>query len=607
MAFDTGTIQTLNVLRDTLQSKQQSREAEKNRALEMLSLRLRSADAEANRLQNQQQFYANQAFQLEKSLTELTGKVPQFESMKNATGNAAAIVDQARGTVAADLNAAKASLNSIMERRDALVQELGTYFQAANVIAPEVFDPYRKAGGTKGILGESFVEGDEFDRIISDFEAQGKSFSDTQKAGLQRALNALGQQRFDNSMKEQELNLRKMNAVSASLKAQQQGVSDALDIYKDQWNQYRQFLMGSAETLGLDKEFFAKLPNVLSSAKDVSETYFAIADEYVRLAKEGKDWWRTSGEIGDILSEYDNAESIADRRKASNKLMVEFMRDPKLLTQFEFEGSFTIEDEEKLKYFQDMLRGVEILVGFEDTASQLKPEVFNMIGTGVRGLMSGTSTVADTGGVKEKPNSEIDTMELAKQFGGAIGAAFSSDRKPKDFQPKSAPDFGISVGERGKKYLDKLSNLMKKPEQLENKSTLEKAIKNAKLGNLIDEQVAKTYGSRLSSGEDPKKVAKDFALDAIGALSLLGALSTRTISPLTGGRALGSGPQYKGLPGESPGIPTGPSTVNPSARPMGAPGFPYDMPPVPQTGKELVPYSLQELIRTIRQRNLLSK
>lgn len=604
MAFNTETVQTLNVLRDYLKGKQQQTENEKNRALEMLNMQLRMSSNEADRLQRAQEFYSNQEFQLAQSLSQLTGQVPKFENIKGATGNARALLEQARGTVAEDLSAARQSVNETISRRNQLFQELNQYFNAANVLAPELFDTKRASGGTRGLVGESFVEADEFESLVKQFEDQGKPLSNTQKSGLQRALNILGQQRFDNVLKEQNLNLARMNAMGRIAQAKSQGHDDALKVYRDQFKQWRDFMIGRGETLEFGKEFSAKIPDILSSATNVEEALYGIADEAVRLAKESTGAFITDSKYKNLLSRYDNAKSTDERRSIAVELITDFRRDPSVMAD-QFEFGILFGDDDKSRYFQDLLKGVEILQNFNDLANELSPDIYK---TNIRNIM--TDVGSPTSQAQPGTTEGGGLGGFLNSLGGAIGEAFSGERRPRQESQERGDGsfFGISLGGRGKAILDKVTGVSdalqdslnsvggsgtSKKSEKKLKSSLNDLIKEAKIQNILDEKTANYPGVRLRRGDDPKEVAKDFLFELLQAGSMIA---------LLGGRPTGT-PAGALPPPSRPMNPWNP--VPKGALPSPRSGIP--MPGSAGPTKEIAKYSLEDLINQINRVKSLSK
>jgi hypothetical protein len=347
MAFSEGSAQALTVLNQILGRAEVGRQADKDRALKIVQMKIATDEAEANRLNTYLNSLSAQNLVLEQEYVKATGLQSKMDSLGQEDGYAgdgsgSAIAAKKTGVLAMDRAGLKERITEAEAERQDILNRMSSYFEAYNRLAPEQFERYVQAGADKTLSGMSTIGDDEFGMITEDLKAQGIDLTPEREAGLRKALNALGEQRFDQEYKERLLNLRSAE-LRASLKAGKAGTG-ARD-FMAQMREKIHRTNTTAKAMGLKDNIDLQIP--LTSQSTAGEMGVSAARSLANYLITGGRIDRSGPLFGlfkdtpdymiDLLDDYKKA-SGEQRNRIAMQVAEEFVKNPDLVEAFDYEG-----------------------------------------------------------------------------------------------------------------------------------------------------------------------------------------------------------------------------------------------------------------------------
>ncbi|NOJ28490.1 MAG: hypothetical protein DA330_10825, partial [Nitrososphaera sp.] len=334
------------------------------------------------------------------------------ESDYAGTGAGSAIVGKKRSTIAMDRAGLKQQIAEAESERRDIMGRLGMYYDAANRLAPELFERYVTAGAGKTLSDLSTIGDDEWGMIKEDLKTGGVELTPEREAGLKKALNALGAQRFDMEQREEYLRLmaerNKIDRASGgSGTGPNQMSRDFMARHREKINRTNE----TAKRLGLEYNIDLTIPlSAQTTAIESAVSAGKAAMEF--LIRGGKmDMTRTAGFIKDIINEYKKSNDPEERDRLAMQLMYEFDRDPSLIKGFDYKGwsifPWAQEGAEITSgepgFVMDLVDVWRSAMWFEDSANVNQPAGAESLTFGVNAKTEGRTPMGETEPETESP------------------------------------------------------------------------------------------------------------------------------------------------------------------------------------------------------------
>jgi len=438
MAVSQNSIQALEVLNQLLARAQSGREADKDRAMRIMSLKIASDEAEANRLTNYLGSLMAQNAALEQEYVKSTGIQKKMDNMivesdYAGTGAGSAIVGQKRSTIAMDRAGLKQQISEAETERRDIMGRLGMYYDAANRLAPELFEKYVGVGEDKTLSGISTIGDDEWAMIKENLKEGGVELTQEREAGLKKALNALGAQRFDMEQREEYLRLmrqgQQLDAVGRASAAARTGADSASKDFMASFREKINRTNVTAKSFGLKYNIDLQIPlsaqtTTLETAISAGRSALDYLDRSGAIDRSGpafglfKD---TPDDIIDLVDDYKKATGEA-RNRIALQFMEKLSQNKSLITKgFDYSG-----------------------LGSNAEASSGGPAFIGDLVDIYDAAMwfDGTTRVADPAGVESLNYGQ----QPAPGVGGTMyDATTGKDQEGKDAAPPSMPDATLNI------------------------------------------------------------------------------------------------------------------------------------------------------------------
>lgn len=343
MAFDNQSAGALSALTSILDKQFSAREADKNRGLSILQMKIQSDEREADRLNRQLMAMRDENSRYEQELVKLSG----LQSVVDATGRGggSAAVAKERQALSMDIEGMREQMAEAESRKEQLLGGLSTYYDAYNALAPEQFEKYVASGSDKTLSGISTIGDDEWGQIKSEYEkSTGKPLGKSQEAALRARFDDLGKSRFDQEYKERLLGLEtwklKMRQKEMDSAGSKQDFSYFDDLFQEKIDQYNQRInalqMRNKEYQVMGSSFIPT--NVPRSVKSIVA---AMNENQQNLAEwaakfEGRSM---SGELKDMISGYKKAKksgNVDNMETYAAGIYATLRQNPEELTKGDF-------------------------------------------------------------------------------------------------------------------------------------------------------------------------------------------------------------------------------------------------------------------------------
>jgi len=375
MAVNEQTISALDTLNQILGREWQGREADKDRGLKIAGMKIASDERELDRLNIYVSGLEKKQDEMDKEWRDLTGiqnslnKLQEDSGIKNT--DAQGLLELNKKNIAVDRGGLDERLSSVNAKRASLIDDRRIWAKTKYDIAPEAYESYR---------GKDYkVDAAEWDQMAKDlgFANVDTRASQVMEAGLRKSFETLEAQQYGIEQVEAKSALENRKVVADELRArtdrdykmgllglQQYKASlsvggsdgvDAPDIKQDinDYKQWRDATMGYGKTREMDVSEIAGMPDVLTSATQVSQARDAISVEVGRLFSAASDWdWQVPDEVQGYEDEFKDADTIEQQVAAGAKI-ARFLK--------EYGDTKDIMSDKEAKYLDVVLRGYDIL------------------------------------------------------------------------------------------------------------------------------------------------------------------------------------------------------------------------------------------------------
>ena len=432
MAINTDTLKALDLVKDLLTQQKASKEREKDRGLRIAELKIRSDEAELERM--------GRLYQM---------KVEQEQRLRNKAIELGVFAERTRGSGTGASQAAGTKLNQIVSDRGALQEEIGRLDESMGAIESAIIsrsegfqagnalhDSFRALGKPGDLIEMSFVDPDEeeFGALIEHAKKLGFKVTDSAefRLGLQTAIELAGQQEFENRVAQRQLEL---SELQMRFKAEQ---GQAPDLVGELIDDYRQLISNArvrADELGLGKTF-AGFPSVDANAESVMGARDALSLNIAEVVSQAEPWKIAGGfggKLETLMENYKQARSesnLAAMKENATEVAALFKASPhelkQLSTGFSFSGD--PDSQKKLRFhMHQMVDGLNML----DTAQRLmhfqkygKLPTEALLGGAVDAAAAsagGGSAGAATDEKKEGKASDVATGGILAGLFGSVG------------------------------------------------------------------------------------------------------------------------------------------------------------------------------------------
>jgi len=373
MAVDRGTLQTIGLLNNIIDKQASKAQRDENRAMQLLNLRVQSDERELDRVNRRLGAMQDEVFRMERDFAKLSGIQKKVDKISASTGevtDAGSIVDAERTRMASDRESMLGEINSLAERRQALLGRAQEYFTGYNQ-ALDKYETARQLDPSKTLRDQAAVSESEMAQLINQMaKERGAPVSQDEIAGIKAKFQELMGGTFDQLDKERNFQLRRRNANKVKA-----GSGPNLDVLrKDVISRYRQ-LKSKLEDSNREFEITdggLMMPDVDSGATNLSEGMNALAGNLVEMATKYNDS-AIPEKYQSLMSEYKKLRNQGDTEGAlsvANDLMRAVSKDvPSLVGNMDYSNwpwPFNGENREHKEYAGDLIRGYRTLQEYQD-------------------------------------------------------------------------------------------------------------------------------------------------------------------------------------------------------------------------------------------------
>lgn len=466
MAVSPGSSQSLAVVRDILKGEQQKQQRSEDRAFALLNLRVKLASDEANRLNSTLSSLNREISVLSNDFAKTTGDLKTLKKIQSDTGETKSdgiqILEDRRFSLADSIKSLRSDISVKTAQRDRLQQGLADFSRGAKTLAPQFFD------SIKG--DDEIVDSQELTQFLRDFREGNPNDSDAVLTGLAAGIRELEKTRFQQDVdtrnvearergldiSEDQVDISRRNARTAEGNLQvardrfgldflkflfetdpsrsggsgSKAIQDARKDLINQFDQFRNSAMGLSQRLDLTGEDVPRIPKVLTSAKDVNEAFFGLADQVFRLVSVGNDFFETPGELRDAISRVKDAENsgdIKDKRVALANLVDEINKNRGNFSDI-LDFSIIGSDRDENNLLSELMNGLDILSEINKLNIVTNPEGIPIDSFTVPGALDTLSNPPESSVDSVSTGGLIGTFgntlfETFKQFGETFGPA----------------------------------------------------------------------------------------------------------------------------------------------------------------------------------------
>jgi len=374
MAVDRGTLQTIGLLNSIIDKQANKAQRDEGRAMQLLSLRVQSDERELDRVNRRLGAMQDEVFRMERDFAKLSGVQKRVDNISASTGevtDAGSIVDAERTRMASDRDSMLSEINSLAERRQALLGRAQEYYTGYNQ-ALDKYETARQLDPSKTLRDQAVVSESEMAQLINQMaKDRGAPVSQDEIAGIKAKFQELMSGTFDQLDKERNFQLRRKMANQKKTS----GSGPNLDVLrKDVISRYRQLKSKLEDT---NREFEITdggfmMPDVDSGATNLSEGMNALAGNLVEMATKYNDS-AIPEKYQSLMSEYKKLRNQGDTEGAlsvANDLMRAVSKDvPSLVGNMDYSSwpwPFNGENREHKEYAGDLIRGYQTLQEYQD-------------------------------------------------------------------------------------------------------------------------------------------------------------------------------------------------------------------------------------------------
>ena len=356
----------LEVLNQMFGREWQSREADKERAHKLMSMRVQSDENELEALNRRIERESQEVRQLETEHAKLTG----FLKERNLTSDAQKIAGNKLGFYETKRNDKNNQLAELNKRAQELNTSMAGFINMRDSIASGLYEKFVGADKDKSLIGLSHMSPEERKAAIDHQSSLDQSVDvKLLDAALSQYASGTSKERFDMLYRQGMYNLavkeNERNSLNQAAEEAQATSEQSASQFKAEWSQFSSRLKNNKWAIGDEMSGKMSIPDVNATAKSVVGALDSMAHNVAELVSDYADentaipvgWFDdVTPEVKSALDRYREAIDPEERTLASYQILREVRKLPDL-SQFEDQAN-----KEKINYLSDMLSGVNMLM-----------------------------------------------------------------------------------------------------------------------------------------------------------------------------------------------------------------------------------------------------